>query len=57
MGPMPEVLFDLDKNPGETVDFIDAPEYADTVTRFRRRLSELGHGPDADPDYRNAGYA
>ncbi|MBT4496268.1 MAG: sulfatase-like hydrolase/transferase [Gemmatimonadetes bacterium] len=56
-GPdMPEALFDLDKNPEETVDFIDAPEYADTLTRFRRRLSELGHGPDADPDYRNAGY-
>lgn len=56
-GPdMPEVLFDLERDPGETANFIDDPEYADTVAAFRRRLAELGHGPDADPNYVNAGY-
>jgi choline-sulfatase len=56
-GPdMPEVLFDLERNPAETVDFIDDPDYAALVARFRQRLAALGHGPDGDPGYVNAGY-
>jgi choline-sulfatase len=56
-GPdMPEVLFDLRRNPAETHNYIDDPQYAKEVAVFRARLAELGHGPDADPDYVNAGY-
>lgn len=53
---MPEVLFDLHADPGETRNCIDDAQYADDVRAFRSRRSELGHGPDADPDYVNAGY-
>ncbi|MFW5857367.1 MAG: sulfatase-like hydrolase/transferase [Planctomycetota bacterium] len=56
-GPrVPEVLFDLDADPGETRNVLDDPAYADAVVRFRARLAALGHGPDADPGYVNAGY-
>jgi choline-sulfatase len=56
-GPeMPEVLFDLAADPGETVNAIDHPEHAAQVAAFRARLAELGHGPDVDGDYVNAGY-
>jgi choline-sulfatase len=44
---MPEVLFDLERNPEETANYIDEPEYAGQITAFRARLTELGHGPDA----------
>ena len=54
---VPEVLFDLERDPGETRNMADRSEYAEAMTRFRARLAELGHGPDADPDYTNAGYA
>jgi choline-sulfatase len=54
---MPEVLFDLERNPAETVDFIDDPDYASIVTTFRERLAALGHGPNGDPSYINAGYS
>lgn len=53
---MPEVLFDLERDPDETANRAEDPAYADAVAAFRRRLAELGHGPDADPNYRNAGY-
>ena len=53
---IPEVLFDLEKDPDETANVAAAPEYADALSAFRRRLASLGQGPDADPDYRNAGY-
>jgi choline-sulfatase len=53
----PEVLFDLERNPGETVNYIDDPAYADAVAAFRLRCAELGHGPNADPRYVNAGYS
>jgi choline-sulfatase len=57
-GPdMPEVLFDLARDPAETEDYIDDPSYADALARFRLRLAALGHGPNADPAYVNAGYA
>lgn len=52
----PEVLFDLAANPAETVNFIDDPRYADSLADFRRRRDELGYGPNAAPDYKNAGY-
>ncbi len=53
---MPEVLFDLEADPGETCNLIDDPAYAEAVTGFRARLAELGHGPNADLNYVNAGY-
>jgi choline-sulfatase len=53
---MPEVLFDLERNPAETVSYIDDPDYADAVKAFRVRRAELGFGPDADPNYKNARY-
>jgi len=51
-----EVLFDLDRDPGETTNLVDDPAYAEDLRRFRERRGELGYGPNADPDYRNAGY-
>jgi len=53
---VPEVLFDLDRDPGETTNYAEAPEYADAMERFRERRGELGYGPDADTDYGSAGY-
>jgi choline-sulfatase len=56
-GPeMPELLFDLDRDPGETRSFLGDPAYAEHVAAFRLRLAELGHGPNADPNHVNAGY-
>ena len=56
-GPdVPEVLFDLDADPDETRNVLDDPPYADAVAGFRARRAALGHGPDADPAYVNAGY-
>ncbi|MEC7866138.1 MAG: sulfatase-like hydrolase/transferase [Candidatus Poribacteria bacterium] len=51
-----EVLFDLHRDPSETQNFIDDPDYVESVSWFRQRLSQLGHGPKADPNYVNAGY-
>ncbi len=34
----------------------DEPPPAEAVTRFRGRLSERGHGPNADPNDTNADY-
>ncbi|HMB01175.1 MAG TPA: sulfatase-like hydrolase/transferase [Spirochaetota bacterium] len=53
---MPEVLFDLSKDPGETKNFINDPACTAAVKKFRRRRAELAFGPDADPEYKNAGY-
>jgi choline-sulfatase len=53
---IPEVLFDLESVPGETCNIATSPEYAAAMQEFRSRLAELGHGPDADPNYKNAGY-
>ncbi|TDF94051.1 sulfatase-like hydrolase/transferase [Paenibacillus piri] len=38
----PEVLFDLRRDPGETVNFIADPQYAEQAERFRERAGELG---------------
>ena len=54
---MPEVLFDLASDPNELSNVIDAPEHAGAVAAFRTRVAELGHGPDADPNYVDAGYS
>jgi choline-sulfatase len=44
-GPeIPEVLFDLERNPTETVNFIDDSDYSDVLSHFRQRRAELGHG-------------
>ncbi|MCC5846100.1 MAG: sulfatase-like hydrolase/transferase [Verrucomicrobia bacterium] len=53
---IPEVLFDLKADPGETSNVVESPDYADAVRAFRARLAELGHGPNADKNYINAGY-
>lgn len=53
----PEVLFDLEDDPGELVNVANDPAYAAAMARFRLRLGELGHGPNAIPNYVNAGYA
>jgi choline-sulfatase len=52
----PEVLFDLNADPGETRNHLDNPAHAQALAAFRSRTCELGFGPNADPDYRNAGY-
>ena len=53
---VPEVLFDLAKDPGETTNLADDPTYSGAMNAFRKRRAELGFGPSADPDYVNAGY-
>ena len=53
---IPEVLFDLSTDPGETKNVAGLPRHSETMGMFRSRLSQLGHGPDGDPNYRNAGY-
>lgn len=52
----PEVLFDLASDPDETRNVAEEAPYSDALQRFRQRCAELGHGPNADPAYRNAGY-
>ena len=53
---MPEVLFDLARDPEETINFIGDPRYQEVLVSFRARRNALGYGPDADADYQNAGY-
>jgi len=53
---LPEVLFDLERDPTEVQDYITDPTYAEILSAFRRRRAALGYGPDADPGYINAGY-
>lgn len=56
-GPdVPEVLFDLAIDSEERENLINETNYADEIARFRRRLAELGHGPNAERNYVNAGY-
>ncbi|MEM7132232.1 MAG: sulfatase-like hydrolase/transferase [Chloroflexota bacterium] len=52
----PEILFDLARNPAETEDYLNDADYAHQVAKFRARLAELGHGPNAYTNYTNAGY-
>lgn len=53
---VPEVLFDLEADPGEMVNALAAPRHRQAVEAFRRRRDQLGHGPNGDPRYVNAGY-
>lgn len=53
---VPEVLFDLATDPKESTNVLDHPKYAESVKAFRLRLAELGHGPNANTSYKNAGY-
>jgi choline-sulfatase len=53
---VPQVLFDLAQDPGETANLVDGPAYSAHVAAFRARLAALGHGPHADPSYVNGGY-
>ena len=53
---MPEVLFDLQRNPEETINYASNPRYAEALASFRARRDELGYGPDAVANYTNAGY-
>ncbi|MCI8664236.1 MAG: sulfatase-like hydrolase/transferase [Hungatella sp.] len=53
---MPEVLWDLEKDPGETVNLMEDPRYENTAAAMRKRRASLGFGPGADPNYKNAGY-
>ncbi len=39
---MPEVLFDLKKDPGETVNFMSDPAYGEQIRYFRNRRGQLG---------------
>ena len=55
-GKIPEVLFDLKADPRETTNVAASPAYAKAMSEFRSRLANLGHGPNADPNYKNAGY-
>ncbi len=41
---MPEVLFDLKRDPAENVNFIDDVRYSAEVGRFRERLTTFGFG-------------
>ena len=51
-----EVLFDLESDPHETRNVAEMPEYCEVMSKFRTRLSQLGHGPHADSHYGDAGY-
>jgi choline-sulfatase len=53
---IPEVLFDLASDPGETRNAAGDPQHASAMHAFRRRLGELGYGPNADAGYSSAGY-
>jgi choline-sulfatase len=53
---VPEVLFDLESDPGENQNLAERADYAGAMRTFRARLAELGHGPNADKNYHNAGY-
>jgi choline-sulfatase len=43
---VPEVLFDVESDPGETTNVRDDPAYAGALETFRSRRGELGYGPD-----------
>lgn len=53
---MPEVLFDLERDPLERTNFIGNERYVEVLLEFRRRRAALGYGPDAGGSYRDAGY-
>lgn len=52
----PEVLFDLQQDPGEMRNAIDDDAYSEAVATFRQRRQALGFGEGGDPEAVNAGY-
>ena len=58
---VPEVLFDLERDPGETKNFIDDPQYAEVLLGLREERQQRGFGLDsgqtscADMESSNAG--
>ena len=49
-GPQtPEVLFDLERDPTETANFLDEARYGSAVSDFRARARELGYAPQIKP--------
>jgi len=53
---VPEVLFDLARDPGERENLAGDAAYRSALDGFRCRLAELGYGPQARSGYVNAGY-
>ena len=53
---MPEVLFDLARDPAERLNFLHEAAYAAELEVFRGRCAALGYGPHADAGRPNAGY-
>jgi choline-sulfatase len=53
---IPEVLFNLELDPSENINFAEDDEYNEAMRKFRTRLSQLGHGSNANKNYKNAGY-
>lgn len=51
-----EVLFDLDRDPDELINFIDDKKYLNHINEFRLRRAELGFGNGCVSNYINAGY-
>jgi len=51
-----EVLFDLNTNTDETINYINDKEYIEEIKKFRKRCTELGFGPNPNSKYINAGY-
>ena len=46
-GPeMPEILWDLEQDPGETINLIFDPSYTDVLEQFRNRRDHLGFSPE-----------
>ena len=46
-GPdMPEVLWDLEQDPGETINLISDPSYTGVLKQFRNRRDQLGFSPE-----------
>lgn len=43
----PEVLFDLDSDPGETTNLVGSPEKSESMETFRARRRELGYGVES----------
>jgi choline-sulfatase len=46
VGILPEVLFDLERDKTETVNFIDDPIYKDEIESFRKKVIQLGYNTD-----------
>ena len=43
---MSEILWDLEQDPGETINLISNPTYADVLEQFRNRRDQLGFSPE-----------